>query len=172
MQQTDYSALRRGDWSNRQRVTEERKRLARESLDSMAQDLDGARVALTDLALGHRVVLVYDARQRKHIEPTPEQAQALREDESLLPALVETGQARVYLKSPDVTAIKLLMGYVMGQVPTPTEVTLRDELLQAREDHALLARALREYVPAQYLAPVSAELRRIAGHHGEEEPAD
>lgn len=155
-------ATRHNAWKQRQ-PSASSSRAAGEALEKLAGDLDGFRQALADMALGVRVVLVYNQVQRKHIEPTEEQVAALREDPDLLPALIETGQARVYLRPPDVSALKLAMGYVMGGTPTATEAGLREQVMQAHRDHALLAQILRDHVPAEYLAPVSAELRRLAG---------
>lgn len=143
-------------------------RVTLDALDRMADDLDGARRALTDLALGITVVRVQTSPGR-YDPPTKQQAADLASDATLLPALISEDLARIYALPPDIQALKLFMGYVMGATPTTTEAVLRQELEQSHRNQALLAQTLREHVPQQYLAPVAAELRRIAaGDRGEE----
>jgi hypothetical protein len=132
-----------------------------EALDRMADDLDAARRSLTDLALGVTVVKV-QAAPALYVEPDRKQAAQLASDPTLLPALLSEDLARIYALPPHFPSLKLLMGYVMGATPTTTEAVLRRELEESHRNQALLAQTLREHVPSEYLAPVAAELRRIA----------
>lgn len=163
-------AAAHAEWKRRTpRPTAKSVQVTNEVMDKLSDDLDLARRALVDLALGLTVVKVQTA-PGVYTQPDTRQAQQLASDPTLLPALIHEDLARIYSVPPNMAALKLWLGYVMGATPTTTEAVLRQELEQTHRDQALLAQTLREYVPQQYLAPVAAELRRIAA--GDREQGD
>lgn len=68
---------------------------------------------------------------------------------------------RVYQQPPDLGAIQLVWERVAGKVPQPHEHEVRQLIVAITEDHAALAEILRRHIPAEYLAPVAAELGRL-----------
>lgn len=134
---------------------------ARDAVERMAGNLDRAQQALTDLALGYLCVKV-QSRPGQYEQPSREQALDLASDPVLLPALLEENLARIYAIPPDVAALKLLMGYVMGGVPTAQEAVLIAEVEETHRKQAFLAEVLQEYVPAHAFPQVAARLQRIA----------
>jgi hypothetical protein len=134
---------------------------SREAIARMADDLDQARRALTDLALGIVCVKVQTSPGR-YDQPTREQATNLASDPVLLPALLAEDLARIYAIPPDVAALKLFMGYVMGATPTANEALLLAEVEETHRKQAYLAEVLSEYVPADKYPQVAAQLRRLA----------
>ena len=163
--QPNREAIAKGhaDWRRRPTAAQSVGRYqSLEAIARMAEDLDRARQALTDLAFGVQVVLVVDPQNGQASPPNREQALDLATNPDLLPALFAQQLARVYTLPPDLSAIKTLMGYVMGTAPSSSEAQLRDELLQTQENQTYLAEVLRRYVPEDKFPEVSAELRRIA----------
>lgn len=165
MPPTPGKAAQHQDWKRRVPMpTMKSQKVTLEALDRMADDLDGARRALTDLALGVTVVRVQTSPGR-YDPPTRQQAADLASDATLLPALLQEDLARIYALPPDMAALKLFMGYVMGATPTSTEAVLRQELERSHQNQALLAEVLRDYVSPHDLPEVAAQLRRIAEGH-------
>jgi hypothetical protein len=110
--------------------------------------------ALMDLARGHHILLIRTDVGWAKAE-TREQFDA---------ALAVGAEAyRVYREAPNLGAIQTVWERVGGRVPQPVDVEVRQLIVHITEDHAALARILQEYVPAEYLEPVLAELERVEG---------
>ena len=71
---------------------------------------------------------------------------------------------RIYQQDPDLAACGVVMDRIMGKVPQPIDVEVRQVLEHATADQDTLACILQEHVPAEYLAPVLDELRRVRAH--------
>jgi hypothetical protein len=118
-----------------------------------------------------QVVQVWDASANTYKPVTEEQAGAINEDASLLPALITAGAARVYLRAPDLDAAKLIMGYVMGKHASATEQRMIAQVEELREHHQLLGRIIRDVLTAGQRARVAAELERVGVVDQGAEPA-
>jgi hypothetical protein len=116
-----------------------------------------------DLALGLSIVQVWDADVAQYVPPDKDQCMALTTDPSLLPQLVKSGSARIYLVPPDKDMLRDLMNRSMGKAPTASEADLRDRVALMHTQHEQLARIIHDVVPPQYLTEVAAQLRAIAG---------
>lgn len=173
MPTTREQALKHQQWRHRPALAGQVARhKAKQVVEKMADDLESARRALTDLALGVLCVKVQTSPGR-YDQPTREQASQLASDPTLLPALLAEDLARVYAIPPDVAALKLLFGYVMGSVPSAQEAALQAEIEETHRKQAFLAEVLSDYVPAAQFPQVAARLRRIAAGGGSEgEPVE
>jgi hypothetical protein len=115
--------------------------------------LDATEAAM-DLARGCYVVLIRDERARKWVKPPS--VEAVEHAIELAPHTV-----CVYQQPPDLGAIQLVWERVAGKVSQPHEHEVRQLIVAITEDHAALAEILRRHIPAEYLAPVAAELERL-----------
>jgi hypothetical protein len=122
--------------------------------DHFADGLRDATAAAMDLARGCYVVLLRDERSRKWVKPPS--VEAVEHAIELAPHTV-----RVYRQPPDLGAIQLVWERVAGKVPQPHEHEVRQLIVAITEDHAALAEIIRRHIPAEYLAPVAAELERL-----------
>lgn len=136
---------------------------SRAAVLKIAENLGQLMERALDLALGLTVVQVYDAQVGGYQEPSDEQALALATDPTLLPALASEGLARVYVRPPDPGMLRDLLNRGLGKAPTATERTIQEEQARLASQHQMLAEAIRNVVPPQYLAPIRAELQRLAG---------
>lgn len=127
----------------------------------LAGALEETSEALVDLAKGLRVLQIIDGQGGYRALPA-ERARALVLDDRVVDAGLRSGQLRVYALPPDLSAIAMLHDRIMGKVPTQTELALKPALERVQLDHAILAKALVEHVPVQYLTPIIAELERLA----------
>jgi hypothetical protein len=119
-----------------------------------ADGLFDATEAAMDLARGCYVVLLRDERSHKWVKPPS--VEAVEHALELAPHTV-----RVYRQPPDLGAIQLVWERVAGKVPQPHEHEVRQLIVAITEDHAALAEIIRRHIPAEYLAPVAAELERL-----------
>jgi hypothetical protein len=130
----------------------------REATDRLGAGLVEVTVALLDLARGHHVLMVRDRKGGWTRAGSMAQVEA---------ALAAGGAAfRVYQEPPNLGAIQTVWERMAGKVPQAADVEVRQLIVAVTEDHAALARILREHVPAEYLAPVAAELERLDAQRG------
>lgn len=123
----------------------------------MAANLAPVTQALVDEARGKYVLMIQTELGWQRVTGEAQANDAL-----------DTGYpVRVYLTDPDVRAGLEVMRRIMGEVPQQINHDVRHVIEQTVEDQALLVRVLEEHVPAEYLAPVLAELRRVREHHRE-----
>lgn len=124
--------------------------------DIMGRMLPEAAQATTDLATGAYVVMVMDRHGEFH-KPTARQ----------LDAALSAGPQyiRVYRELPDVRAIQIMFERLMGKVPQPLDIRVQQAVSDVMETQSILLRLLEEHVPAEYLAPIRAELGRVAELH-------
>jgi len=122
---------------------------------AMAGGLVPVAEALTDAARGRWVLLVETEAGWQRVKSEAEADGVL---------LVGT-PVRVCLVDPDVRAALEILRRVMGEVPQQINHEVRGLIEATVEDQATLVRILEEHVPAEYLAPVLAELRRVREHH-------
>jgi hypothetical protein len=156
-------AAQHATWKNRPTsFSTAQQQASRQALDRMAADLDAVRQRLMDLALGLQIVQVYSPGSKQYEPATEDQALQLASDPTLLPALLDTNMARIYVQAPDLNAIRTVMQYTMGKAPSAGEAELRNRLEEREREHQLLARVIQQHVPAQYYATIAAELERIA----------
>lgn len=125
--------------------------------DIMGRMLPEAAAAVTDLATGAYVLMIQN-KKGEWIKP-PNQNIAERS--------IEYGMFRVYRELPDIRAIQTMFERLMGKVAQPVDVTVRQAVSEVTEAQAILMRVIEEHVPDEYLAPIRAELERVAQHHSE-----
>jgi hypothetical protein len=123
----------------------------------MAANLNPVTQGLVDVARGRYILLLQTELGWQRVE----------DERAALDALASGYPLRVYLKDPDIRAGLEILERVMGKVPQEINAEVRHIIEQSVEDQALLVRILEEHVPAEYLAPVLAELRRVREHHRE-----
>lgn len=123
----------------------------------MAANLTPVTQTLIDAARGHHVLLLQTATGWRRVTTEQQATDALASGYPL----------RVYLTDPDVRAGLEVLRRVMGEVPQQVNHEVRHLIEQTVEDQAILVRILEEHVPAESLAPVLAELRRVREHHRE-----
>ena len=161
-------AAAHAQWKNRPTsFSSAQQHATRAALDKMAADLDAVRQRLMDLALGLSLVQVYNPGMKQYELPDAHQAREMASDPTLLPALMESNMARIYVQPPDLTAIRTVMQYTMGKAPSAAEAELRARLEEREREHQLLARVIQEHVPAHYYGAIAAELDRIAANAGD-----
>lgn len=124
--------------------------------DIMGRMLPEAAEATVDLATGAYVLLVYNPRTAQYEKP---RTQAITE------AAVDAGLIRVYRELPDIRAIQVMFERLMGKVPQPVDVTVRQAVTDILDAQAILMRVIEEHVPAEYLPQIRAELERVVRHH-------
>jgi hypothetical protein len=76
-----------------------------------------------------------------------------------------TGLIRVYREPPSIKAIEIMFDRLMGKVPQPVDITVRQAVAEVTDAQAILMRVIEEHVPSEYLAPIREELDRVAQHH-------
>lgn len=124
--------------------------------DIMGRMLPEAAAAVTDLATGAHIILAYNTRTKKWEKPrTLEIAQRA----------VDTDMYRVYQELPNPKAIEIMFERLMGKVPQPVDITVRQAVAEVTEAQAILMRVIEEHVPSEYLSPIREELERVAQHH-------
>jgi hypothetical protein len=131
------------------------------AIATMAAALDDTTDALVAQARGLPVLLVRNIAGLWSAPPA-DVARKLAEDPAYLDALLQAGAARVYVREPDLDAIRVLHDRVMGKVPSIMELQVKRTTEQVQADHATIARVIQEHVPSEYLGPVITELERIA----------
>jgi len=134
------------------------KREIAKATDIMGRMLPEAAQATNDLALGAYVLMTFDPRTGQWVRA---QSQAVAD------LAIDSGMFRVYREPPDIKAITIMFERVMGKVPQPIDVRHQIAIQQVTEAQTILMRVLEEHVPAEYLAPVRAELARVADLHSE-----
>lgn len=126
--------------------------------DIMGRMLPEAAAATTDLATGAYVLMVYNTKTKKWEKPrTLEIAEKS----------IDAGMFRVYQELPDIRAILVMFERLMGKVPQPVDITVRQAVQEVTEAQSILMRVIEEHVPDEYLAPIRFELERVAQHHSE-----
>ena len=133
-----------------------------EAMDLMAAEMRESVQALKDLANGVLVMLIVNPENGQENPPRPPMAKYLHDNPDVVLDLFAQGRARVYAQPPDLGAIKLRLGYVMGSAPTASEAKLRQELAESHRNQQFLAEVLRRYVSEEALPDVAAELARLA----------
>lgn len=122
----------------------------------MGRMLPEAAQATVDLATGAYYLLVYNPRTKSYEKP---RTQKIADDS------VEAGLIKVYRELPNVKAIEIMFERLMGKVPQPVDITVRQAVSDVTEAQAILMRVIEEHVPSEYLAPIREELDRVAEHH-------
>lgn len=125
--------------------------------DIMGRLLPEAAQAVTDLATGAYVLMVQN-KKGEWVKPPNEQIAKMS---------IEYGMYRVYREPPDVKAIAIMFERLMGKVPQPVDVTVRQAITSVTESQRILMRVIEEHVPDEYLVPIRAELERVAQLHNE-----
>lgn len=132
------------------------KREIAKATDILGRMLPEAAEATKDLALGAYVLMTFD----------PHTGQWVRaKSETVATLAVDSGMFRVYRELPDIKAITIMFERVMGKVPQPIDVRHQIAIEQVTQAQAILMRVLEEHVPAECLAPIRAELARVAELH-------
>jgi hypothetical protein len=128
--------------------------------DILGRMLPEAALAVRDLALGARVIMVPRADGLGWEKPA---------SDAQMRAAIERGEGAflVYRELPDIKALALMFERVAGKVPQPIDVRHQLAIEHVTEAQTILMRVLEEHVPAEYLAPVRAELARVADLHSE-----
>lgn len=126
------------------------------SKDLMAANLLPVTQGMVDAARGHYILMCQTPLGWQRVE-----------DEAAADIAIKASMVRVYLTDPDIRAGLEVFDRIMGKVPQQINHETRHIIEQSVEDQAILVRILEEHVPAEHLAPVLAELRRIREHHRE-----
>lgn len=124
--------------------------------DIMGRMLPEAAQATTDLATGAYVILVYNMRAKKWEKP---RTLDIAKD------AVESGFFRVYQELPDIRAIQVMFERLMGKVPQPVDVTVRQAVAEVVSAQDTLMRIIEEHVSDEVLTLIRDDLDRVAGHH-------
>lgn len=124
--------------------------------DIMGRMLPEAAAAITDLATGAHIILAYNTRTKKWEKPrTLEIAQRA----------VDTDMYRVYQELPNPKAIEIMFERLMGKVPQPVDITVRQAVAEVISAQDTLMRIIEEHVSDETLALIRDDLARVAGHH-------
>lgn len=132
------------------------KRQIAKATDTMGRMLPEAAAATVDLATGAYYLLVYNPRTKNYEKPRTEE---------IADSSVEAGLIKVYRELPNIKAIEVMFERLMGKVPQPVDVTVRQAVADVMEAQEILMRVIEEHVPAEYLPQIRAELDRVARHH-------
>lgn len=135
------------------RQTEYRREI-RKARQLFADGLFEVSESAMDLARGCYVVLMRDERARKWVKPPS--LEAVEQAIELAPHTI-----RVYQQPPDLGAVQLVWERVAGKVPQRHEHEIRQLIVAITEDHATLARLIRDAVPPESLPAVVEELDRL-----------
>lgn len=123
----------------------------------MASKLQPVTQGLVDAASGRYILMIQTEIGWQRVK-----------DEKQAHDAIDTGYpVRVYLEDPDIRAGLEILERIMGKVPQEMNAEVRHVIEQSVEDQAIIVRILEEHVPAEYLTPVLAELRRVREHHRE-----
>jgi hypothetical protein len=126
--------------------------------DIMGRMLPEAAAATTDLAKGAYIVMVYNAKAKRWEKPRTL---------DIAEKSIDAGLFRIYQELPDIRAIMVMFERLMGKVPQPVDITVRQAVQEVTEAQAILMRVIEEHVPEEHLAPIRLELERVAQHHSE-----
>jgi hypothetical protein len=132
------------------------KRQIAKATDVMGRMLPEAADAVADLARGAYVILIHDPQTKQWIKPS---------SQKMVNTAIDMGVYRIYQELPDVRAIQIVFERLMGKVPQPVDITMREAISDVTESQAILMRVIEEHVPDEYLAPIRAELERVADLH-------
>lgn len=134
------------------------KRQIAKTAEIMGKALPEAAQATVDLAKGAYYLMVWNGRTKQYEKPR---------DQRIADSCVEIGgdMIRVYRELPSIKAIEVIFDRLMGKVPQPVDITIRQAIAEVTEVQALLVRVIEEHVPSEYLTPIREELDRVAEHH-------
>lgn len=124
--------------------------------DIMGRMLPEAAQATVDLATGAYVLLVFNSKKAAWEKPA---------NMRVAQAAVDMGHFRVYQELPSMRAVEVMFERLMGKVPQPVDITVRQAVSEVTEAQAILLRVIEEHVPSEYLTPIREELERVAQHH-------
>lgn len=135
---------------------EKYKRQIAKATDTMGRMLPEAAAATVDLATGIFVLMTLDTRSGEWVKA---------KTEAVANAAIDAGLFRVYREPPDIRAIGIMFDRLMGKVAQPIDVRHQLAIENVTEAQQILMRVLEEHVPGEYLAPIRAELARVAELH-------
>lgn len=124
----------------------------------MGKGLPEAATATVDLATGAYYLMVWNGRTKQYEKP---RTQAIADN------CVEIGgdMIRVYRELPDIRAIQVMYDRIIGKVPQPVDVTVRQAVQEVMQAQEYLILIVERYVPEERLAALGDELASVGELH-------